>query len=140
MHLRLCCARGSIVCCKMWYCQILDYDFLEGRYLPNTTSFTQMVWKSSTSVGFGVGVYENRVDRTKLDYYFLRIFSPAGNAPRTTGYENPYIQNVLTTKFDYKSYCDAYKKTTKSMANKTSESLVQIELNIRKHHYGERRD
>ncbi|KAL7678346.1 hypothetical protein ACOME3_004574 [Neoechinorhynchus agilis] len=117
MHPSFSCARGCIDCRKKWYCQILDYNFSIGKYSLNTTSFTQMVWKSSRSVGFGVGVHAHQ---TKYDYYVQTLFSPLGNI------ENNFFANVLPTKFDYKSYCGNEQMLGGSLISECSGMMLKL--------------
>ncbi|XP_022075746.2 Golgi-associated plant pathogenesis-related protein 1-like isoform X2 [Acanthochromis polyacanthus] len=39
-----------------WYSEIKDYDWNNPGFQSNTGHFTQVVWKSSTELGVGVGV------------------------------------------------------------------------------------
>ncbi len=39
---------------KAWYDEIKDYDFNLSRFSAATGHFTQVVWKNSKQVGFGV--------------------------------------------------------------------------------------
>jgi hypothetical protein len=37
-----------------WYEEIKDYSFARSDYIKGTGHFTQVVWKNTTDVGFGI--------------------------------------------------------------------------------------
>ena len=68
--------------CYAWYNEIKSYDQNSNEYKKNTSHFTQMIWKSSTDVGFGFYKKGNF-------YYTVALYYPPGN---TLG---EYKENVL---------------------------------------------
>jgi hypothetical protein len=44
---------GSV---KTWYSQIKKYNYNNPKFSSSTSGFTQLVWKSSTEIGIGVGM------------------------------------------------------------------------------------
>lgn len=57
-----------------WYNEIKDYNFDDPSYSESTGHFTQLVWKSSTTVGCG---YKNCGNG--YGYYVVCNYQPAGN-------------------------------------------------------------
>ena len=59
---------------KSWYSKIESYDFETNALKPDTDNealkFTQLIWKSSTTVGFGI-----------KDSVVVAWFCPEGNQP-----------------------------------------------------------
>lgn len=68
-----------------WYSEIKDYDFNNPGFSGNTGHFTQVVWKDSKEVGFGLATDGKRV------YFLVAQYSPAGNITNPGFYE----RNVL---------------------------------------------
>jgi len=77
---------GIIKLVDKWYSQNTDYDYVLGQPKSGkmTGSFTALVWKGSTKVGFGAGV-----KASNGNIYILITFSPPGNM------KGGYIKNVL---------------------------------------------
>jgi len=67
---------------NMWYDEESSYDYSNPGFSMSTGHFTQLVWKSSQTFGFGV---------TTINGYTagVGLYSPPGN------YEGEYEQNVL---------------------------------------------
>ena len=78
--------------CKIWYKEIKKYDFEKNGYQKGTGHFTQIVWKETKSVGFGL--YPNNKDNNKNNnnqnknnnnnknnkkICFVALYHPAGN-------------------------------------------------------------
>lgn len=57
-----------------WYDEIKNYDFNKPEFGMNTGHFTQLVWKSSINVGFGIGFTDDG-----KSYYVVANYSPPGN-------------------------------------------------------------
>ena len=72
-------------CVNSWYEGHWDYEFTKPYYSQETQSFTQLLWSSSTSVGFAMSV---RPSGTLNRFYCVAHFSPAGNV------NGSYPQNV----------------------------------------------
>lgn len=58
-------------CAELWYKEVSLHDFKKD-YQKNSGHFSQLVWKSSTHVGFGVAV-------TKTSIVCVGMYYPAGN-------------------------------------------------------------
>ena len=69
---------------KSWYNEITKYDFNKPGFSMETGHFTQVVWKNSKEVGFGVAKTKNKKKCIVVANYF-----PAGN------YLNQFKENVL---------------------------------------------
>ncbi|CCF55792.1 hypothetical protein KAFR_0A03570 [Kazachstania africana CBS 2517] len=57
-----------------WYDEISEYDFSSPGYSSSTGHFTQVVWKSTTSVGCGIKYCD-----TTWGEYVVCSYNPAGN-------------------------------------------------------------
>ena len=57
-----------------WYNEIKNYNFNKPGFDMNTGHFTQLVWKSSIHVGFGLGFSSDG-----KSYYVVANYSPPGN-------------------------------------------------------------
>jgi uncharacterized protein YkwD len=68
---------------KMWYDEIKDYNFSRPGFSSGTGHFTQVVWRGSTEVGFGIARSGNG------SFYVVGNYYPAGN------FSGQYQQNVL---------------------------------------------
>ena len=74
-----------------WYGEMYDYDFQTGSSANGRMigHFTQLVWKSTTQVGFGWAKYRNG----DYEYDFVVAqYSPYGN------YRGQYVANVMPLK------------------------------------------
>uniref|UniRef100_A0AC35UG18 ZP domain-containing protein n=1 Tax=Rhabditophanes sp. KR3021 TaxID=114890 RepID=A0AC35UG18_9BILA len=69
----------------MWYNEVKDYDFKKGVFTPTTGHFTQLVWKNSRQVGFGIAVANGAA-------YIVCNYSPPGN------YLGQFKENVFPKK------------------------------------------
>jgi len=58
--------------CRMWYDEILEYDFEKATFSPKIGHFTQLVWKDSKFVGFG---YARKGGKT----FVTANYDPPGN-------------------------------------------------------------
>ena len=58
----------------MWFDEVSQYDFNDPGFKYSTGHFTQLVWKATTSIGFGAAVDV----KTDMVYVVMRFY-PAGN-------------------------------------------------------------
>ena len=72
---------------QSWYNEIKDYKYATPGFTMATGHFTQVVWKGSTKVGFGVGF---TADRKRA--FVVANYSPPGN------YQNQFPAHVLEAK------------------------------------------
>lgn len=72
-----------------WYNEKDEYDFDKGEFNSNAGHFTQLVWKSTTDVGFGCAQSISGI------YYAVANYYPPGN------YEDMFFDNVFPSKDDY---------------------------------------
>ena len=95
-----------------WYNEIKDYNFETGKSTPNrkTGHFTQLIWKDSREVGFGVAFNGDSV-------YTVANYFPGGNINLDTAYKEQ-IPALLPQK----------EKSCKSLFN--LENAKQRELKI----------
>ena len=70
-----------------WYDEIKDYDFNKASFIPGTGHFTQVVWKNSREVGFGVA------QASDGSFYAVANYFPAGN------WSGEFRENVLPLVF-----------------------------------------
>lgn len=69
-----------------WYNEIKLYDFNNPGFSMETGHFTQVVWKGSSKVGFGIATAQ----KDNMDcIYVVANYDPPGN------FENQYTKNVL---------------------------------------------
>jgi hypothetical protein len=68
---------------KDWYDEMKIYDWDNPRFLINTAHFSQLVWKNSLEVGFGVALGDNNSVIVCANYF------PAGNI------EGSFHENVF---------------------------------------------
>ncbi|KAM9324102.1 uncharacterized protein PAF06_000100 [Gastrophryne carolinensis] len=68
-----------------WYSEIKNYNFSKPGFSSNTGHFTQVVWRDSKEVGFGVATDGKRV------YFLVAQYSPSGNITNQGYFE----RNVL---------------------------------------------
>merc|ERR1712038_354611 len=69
-----------------WYAEERLYDYYAGMGSPDTGHFTQVVWRSSTKLGIGIG--KGKVDNMFCTWIVGR-YSPAGNV------QGHYRENVM---------------------------------------------
>ena len=62
---------------KSWYDEIKDYDFKTGKSTGVTGHFTQLIWKDSKEVGFGIGFSGNYL-------FTVANYFPGGNFNMST--------------------------------------------------------
>ena len=70
-----------------WYEEKNNFDFNNPSTQVNTKNFTQMVWKDTESIGFGLAYSKNGNTFIVINYY------PPGNAPQR------YAENVSMIKY-----------------------------------------
>ena len=58
--------------CTNWYNEIKNYDKNNASYQRQTSHFTQMIWKNTKEIGFGL-------KRKDGIYYGVVLYYPAGN-------------------------------------------------------------
>uniref|UniRef100_A0A8R1V3Z0 SCP domain-containing protein n=1 Tax=Pristionchus pacificus TaxID=54126 RepID=A0A8R1V3Z0_PRIPA len=68
---------------RAWYSEIANYNFVAGKFAPNTGHFTALVWKSSSSLGLGIA--QSKSGKT----FVVAQYSPPGNRA------GQYVENVL---------------------------------------------
>ncbi|XP_075041580.1 uncharacterized protein LOC142101202 isoform X2 [Mixophyes fleayi] len=78
-----------------WYSEIENYNFNNPGFSGNTGHFTQVVWKDSKEVGFGVATDGKRV------YFLVAQYSPAGNITNPGYFE----RNVLPSGAEQPADC-----------------------------------
>ncbi|EDV91168.1 GH15654 [Drosophila grimshawi] len=79
----LCMTSGDpLKCVRMWYDEIKDYNFDEGKFSLETGHFTQLIWMSSKWLGIGKAKSKSGA------MYVVGRYSPAGNV------EGQFIENV----------------------------------------------
>lgn len=73
-----------------WYREISMYNFDRPRFYYGTGHFTQLVWKSTSQVGFGFAIVNRIISNRNATvlYYVANYFKP-GNV------RNQFAQNVL---------------------------------------------
>lgn len=59
---------------NLWYGEITNYSFSDPRITPQTDSFTQVIWKSSSKLGMGCAR-----DLQTNDLYVVALYDPKGN-------------------------------------------------------------
>ena len=79
------CDANSIVdATKLWYNEVLKYNYNRPGFSMQTGHFTQVVWKNTKEVGFGVA---STKDKSRC--YVVANYYPAGN------YQGEFPKNVL---------------------------------------------
>ena len=68
--------------CILWYNEVKNYDKNNPNYQKKTSHFTQMIWKGTEEIGFGL-------KRKNGIYYGVVLYYPAGNV------FGEYEENVL---------------------------------------------
>ena len=58
--------------CKEWYEEYNNYNYNLNKFQKGTNHFTQLIWKDSTLIGFGLSSNENT-------FYLVVYYFPAGN-------------------------------------------------------------
>ena len=103
---------------KSWYNEIKDYNFDTGESTGVTGHFTQLIWKDTKEVGFGVAFNGNRL-MTVANYY------PGGNFNQSLTFKEQILKPLPTSQ-----------KTSKELFNLESVKKNELEaLNeIRKRH------
>ena len=71
-----------------WYQEINDHDF-NSDYQNSSGHFSQLIWKSTESVGFGYAVKQIQKE---IHFYAVANYYPAGNII------SQYVKNVLPAK------------------------------------------
>jgi hypothetical protein len=70
---------------ELWYKGKEDYDFDGGVYTEKTGAFTQMIWRNTRFVGFGVAQTDDNM------FYVVANYYPAGNVV------GEFKENVFST-------------------------------------------
>ncbi|CAJ0950811.1 unnamed protein product, partial [Ranitomeya imitator] len=91
-----------------WYSEIENYDFSKPGFSSNTGHFTQVVWKDSKEVGFGLAMDGKKV------YFLVAQYSPAGNITNPGYYE----RNVLPCATTLPTASAGYDARVKPESNK----------------------
>jgi hypothetical protein len=86
-----------------WYQEYKNYDFKKPKYDHLSTELTQMIWKNTEQVGFGIAKFQDG------GYYMVAYYYPAGNMDGhfsdnvfDVQREFPPISSVNTYKVDNK--------------------------------------
>ena len=58
--------------CKKWYNEKEKYDFISNKYKGDTRHFTQLIWRETKYIGFGLTNNNGKI-------YFVATYYPAGN-------------------------------------------------------------
>jgi len=61
-----------ILVTSTWYNESLSFNFIAPQYTASSLNFTQMIWKSSTTVGIGTATINNKT-------VIIAKFYPVGN-------------------------------------------------------------
>lgn len=72
-----------------WYNEIKSYDWNNQGFTQDTGHFTQLVWRSTTTVGFGAAI---GYDGSLYCIYVVGRYSPPGN------YEGQFEDNVYPSR------------------------------------------
>jgi hypothetical protein len=72
----------GIIAVRSWYSEVLDFNFHLNSFQPKAGHFSQLVWKDSEYLGFGLA------KSAQGNFYAVAFYYPAGN------YENEYANNV----------------------------------------------
>jgi len=67
----------------LWYNEVNFYKFENPGFSPETGHFTQLIWRSTTKIGYGIS-------RSGSNTYVVMQFDPCGNV------NNQFDQNVLS--------------------------------------------
>jgi len=65
---------------------------VDGIWFPHSYHATQIIWKSTTSIGMGVGAYSMGTPVQSVQLFSRTWYYPAGNVP------NQYANNVFPPK------------------------------------------
>ncbi|XP_057292005.1 uncharacterized protein LOC130614593 [Hydractinia symbiolongicarpus] len=76
----------SYIAAHRWYEGVKNYDYGHPHFTPYAGTFTEMIWKSTTSLGVGIA-YRPDSKRT----YIVAIYQPGGNLLSVQAYK----ENVL---------------------------------------------
>ena len=57
----------------MWYNEIKSYNYAKSGFSGATGHFTQLVWKSTTSVGFGIQVESDSINARFVFFFTVRV-------------------------------------------------------------------
>ena len=60
--------------CNKWYNEGLDYNYEKNKFQKGTGHFTQLIWKNTKKIGFGLGIKDDQSKMVVVAYYY-----PAGN-------------------------------------------------------------
>jgi hypothetical protein len=118
----------AMKCVESWYSEITKYDFNKPGYSYETSFYTQLVWKSTTNVGFGLNFFKVN----DINYYTINaIYSPSGNVfdlyPDNVIPPSPTLPSVSNLNFEFKTALSSSSLSTDS--NVTYLSLPSEFLN-----------
>ncbi|XP_068722617.1 uncharacterized protein [Montipora capricornis] len=99
-----------------WYNEVCQpgYDFNTESIQPGTNHFTQVVWKESTTLGFGKA--EATSDSQLKCAYFVARYKPAGNMI------GDFLKNVPKGNFD-QSYCNSIQSKRKKYFDQNGKAV-----------------
>lgn len=66
---------------KSWYAEQKSYDFNNPHLTNENMHFTQMIWKGTRDVGFGVAI-----SKASSNLYFVAKYDPPGNQDTYVGF------------------------------------------------------
>ena len=98
---------------KMWYDEISMYNFGSQGFSSGTGHFTQLVWKGSKRVGFGLARGRNGMWVTCANYY------PAGNM------QGDFSRNVQRPNFSNVSWDDEEKAKQEKLKNEQNQEKAE---------------
>ena len=117
---------------KSWYSEIKDYDFETGESTGVTGHFTQLVWKDSKEVGFGIA-FNGGYLFTVANYF------PGGNFNMDTTYKEQILPPLPTKEKSSKDLFNLEKakqrelKITNLIRQENGVGDLQLDENLAKH-------
>lgn len=77
-----CDGRAAIEAVDRWYKESSDYSFAYHHLTEKTNSFTQLVWKGTTTFGMGCALRKGLLTN---DVFVVALYSPPGNVKEEVG-------------------------------------------------------
>lgn len=77
-----CDGRAAIEAVDRWYKESNDYSFAYHHLTEKTNSFTQLVWKGTTTFGMGCALRKGLLTN---DVFVVALYSPPGNVKEEVG-------------------------------------------------------